>query len=322
MNSAENPDLKLKNLEGRSSPERRDALRKPKTRKVNQRLENPPVFRPRERHYQILEWLLSYRILTQPQFERLLGLSRGSVQPILRLMYDHQWLDRVMRPVVPGTGDNAPVIYKLGKHGLFELQKRGHTDFSGVPGNKLGRYWIDHALDLNTFAITLHLACRQHGYVIEEWLDERRLKVPGSYDRVELDNERELTAVIADGYFKIRTPSGLYFRFWVEMDEGSESQSVIQRKVGAWTAYYKSGAMQARWGGHGRILFVSPYARRLSNLLATAERVDGIGRRFWFGLLSDFTPANMLFEAIWQVAQDRQSLEGGFPASLFDRQGM
>src|SRR5438309_2249582 len=65
MNSVNRPKYNLANLEGRSSPERRAKLRKPKTRKVSQRLKKPPLFKPRERHYQMLEWLAAYRILTQ-----------------------------------------------------------------------------------------------------------------------------------------------------------------------------------------------------------------------------------------------------------------
>ncbi len=317
MNSAKTPNYRPENFEGRSSEERRKLLRKAKTRKVNKRLSKPPRFHPRPRHYQILEWLLQYRLLTARHFELLLGRHRGSVQPVLRTLYDHGWLDRIMRPIIPGVGDTPHIIYRLGKQGMVELQRRGFSDFSSVPDKRLSLLFLEHSLDINTFAINFFKACERHSYRVSSWLDERMLKTPGNYDRVFVDELGAQAAVIADSYYRITSPAGLTFRFFLELDEGSESLTRIKRKVAAWRSYYQSGGMKERFGSHGRVLFVTPHRRRLENLIRAAETVSGIGRRFWFAHLDEISPERMFFDPVWQVANKEDS-EGERRASLFE----
>ena len=44
-------------------------------------------------------------------------------------------------------------------------------------------------------------------------------------------------------------------------------------------------------------------------LAERAEAVPGIGRRFWFSLLSDLTPEQVLFAPVWQIARDTEAQE-------------
>ncbi|MBN2472755.1 MAG: hypothetical protein JXN59_18675, partial [Anaerolineae bacterium] len=78
--------------------------------------------------------------------------------------------------------------------------------------------------------------------------------------------------------------------------------------------YYKTGLYQQRFGAKGfRLLTVvdTPTQVRADNLAKDAERIAGVGRRFWYAHLPTLTPEQVLTGAVWQVPGDPA------PAALF-----
>lgn len=105
------------------------------------------------------------------------------------------------------------------------------------------------------------------------------------------------TALIPDGYVEITTP-GKMLPMFVEVDLGTESRSVWQRKVQAYLTYAVSGKFAAQFGHpQFRTLVAANSERRLSSLrVATATVSDKI---FWFTTFASIKSTGF-WSPIWQ----------------------
>lgn len=115
-------------------------------------------------------------------------------------------------------------------------------------------------------------------------------------------------AIVPDGYFLLQVGQSRY-RHFVELDRGTETAAAAQwgrkdwtRKVPGYLAYLHSGAFGDRYKARSfRVLTVTTSPARLATLKRVTEEAGG-KTIFWFGTLSQLSPATMLTEAIWQVA--------------------
>jgi hypothetical protein len=181
-----------------------------------------------QRDIEIFSTLWSARYMNAPQIQRLFWReSRGGAfgqlkacQRRLRMLTQHQLLRRIDLPVRRGEAP-PPYIYALDKAGAEVLSQE-----VGVSLDEIGwkptdaeenDIFLKHLLATNEVRIALTLACEQHGYSLETWLDEKELRSEGMYDRVTLvdaQGGQERVAVIPDGFFVIKSERRLARFVW------------------------------------------------------------------------------------------------------------
>lgn len=282
-----------------------------KRRRPDQRSSNPPPMRLGDNDCRIVRWVYDYRLLSQRQIERLLGLARPTAQRLLRRLYDHRYLDRVFPPVAT-SGAISP-LYILDKRGIQLLQQAGVSDFTAVPGKRLSALFLEHALAINNFRIAFSQGCEARGWTVGHWLTENEIKA--DYDRVQVPGKKRPVALVPDGFFSVEVPNKGTTFFFLELDRGTMTLARFRDKVATYVAYYKSGQYQRRYHARGfRVLTVvdGSGGRRANNLVRVSGQVPATGRRFWFTLLSRVKPETVLDSPIWYVIGDRE------PARLFD----
>lgn len=111
------------------------------------------------------------------------------------------------------------------------------------------------------------------------------------------------TAIRADGFIEVSS-FGRVLRYFVEVDNGTESLSTLARRVIAYGRLFKSGIAAARWGGSKgeyrkspfRVLFIfSSFGRCISAL----DRFGSLGiRDFVVGTVAS-AAVERPFDAIW-----------------------
>lgn len=273
----------------------------PKRRRVHQRAN--ALYRMEEgaNDRRIVRLVYDYRLLSQRQLERLLRLSKPTVQRLLRRLYDHRYVERVFLPLA--TFGSSPALYILDRQGFDLLRRMGIEDFTGIPSKTISPMYIEHTLAINEFRIAVVQACEAQGWQIARWLTENELKA--DYDRVRIRARKASTSLIPDSFFTLVVPEKGTTHFFLELDRGSMELKRFREKVEAYVAYYKSGRYAERYGAQGfRVLTVVDGVGegRLRNLVEDTAKVPGIGRRFWFSHLADVTEQTTLIQPIWYVA--------------------
>jgi hypothetical protein len=275
-----------------------------KKRRRDRRLTHPQPMRLTARDVEIVEAVHQYRVLRQDQIQGLFFSTKNAAQRALARLYDHGFLERKFLPVLYGR---SPTLYVLDKRGADLLRsKHGYEDLNWYASSKaLKTDFIEHTTALNDFRVSVVVAARRRGLKLTTWASESQLKA--DYDRVRIAEVRQPVSVIPDGYFVLDTPRG-EAHFFVEVDRGTETLQRFKQKVSAYIAYHESGGYERRYGTRSlRILTIATGEGRLANLrTATRPGVEGTrGRqRFWFALASDLTPATVLSEPVWYLAEE------------------
>ncbi len=277
--------------------------------------ERPPL-RLTKRDLAVIQAVYEYRALTTPQIEQLL-FSPGKdtrCRKRLQRLYHHGYLWRDEQPTKLSQG-RAPLVYRLDTNGvelLAELWGLERKDIDWRQSdNTLSDLFLNHLLRTNDVRLAIAVAAENHGFTIEEWLDDATLRKAQNKDYVTIPGtgeKEEKAALVPDGYFHLDTGSHDYHHF-LEVDlrtvVGKSSRWGRRdwaRKIRAYLAYYDSGQYQQRYETTSlRILTVTTGARRLKNLKEITERAGG-RKRFWFTTFEELTPTTVFTEPIWQIA--------------------
>ena len=273
---------------------------------------DPRPMRETDRDRHIVQLVYQYRILSQAQLQRLLRRSRSTVQQALVRLYHHRYLERVFLPVA--YGGSSPTLYILDQRGMELLRGLGIEDFTGVPDKTLSGMFLEHTLAMNDFRINVTEACERLGWRVQLWRTENEIKA--DYDRVLVRTASRVdkVPVVPDSYFIIEVPGRGVSHFFLELDRGKMDLKRFRTKVLGYVQYYKTGGYQQRFGAKGfRVLTVvdTLTQARADHLAKDAERVSGVGRRFWYAHLPALTPDGVLTQPVWQVPGDKS------PAALF-----
>jgi len=280
---------------------------KKKRLRPDERAAKPPRMREGENDRAIVRLVYEYRILSQRQIERLLGLSKPTVWKLLFRLYQNHYLERVFLPVT--RFGSSPAFYILNRKGVELLRRQGIEDFAGVPTKMISAMYIEHTLAINEFRIAAAQACASQGWAIERWITESELKSPRNYDRVSIPSRRQKVSLIPDSYFSVFVPDRGTTHFFLELDRGQMEIKRFREKVEAYVTYYKSGQYSQRYQAKGfRVLTVVEGVGegRLRNLVQDTAKVSGIGRRFWFAHLEAIKPDTIFTAPIWWVAGSDQ----------------
>lgn len=281
-----------------------------------------PTFRLTARDKKIIEAVYQYRVLTTQQIDRLFfpsSRSGGSSRCLhrLKLLFHHGFLQRAEQPQLISEG-RKPYVYYVDKRGaeflayLYECEVK---DLDWSPRSyPVGHLFLEHLLATNDIRVAIVLSAQKHGFVVEQWYDEKTLKSEQMKDTVILttvQGKQQKASVVGDGYFRLY--SDHYSHQFLETDRGTVTGSsrkfgskTWQRKVAAYLAYYRSGKYQARYNTRSmRIITVTTSVRRLQNLKAITEALGG-KTRFWFTTFEEIERADVLTDRIWWVAGDEK----------------
>lgn len=289
------------------------------------------------RDFEILQALGTARYLTAPQLQALYwrAVRGGEYGPLkacqrrLRQLTTYGLIRRIEQPVRRGEGPR-PYIYALDKPGADILIEElgiepGQLDWKSRTAEE-NYPFMEHLLATHDFRIALTLACEQHGFTLDTWVEEKTLKSEEMRDYVTLtgaSGSPQRVAVVPDGFFTLLTHQRRG-RFCLEIDRGMVTVAPTQadqrgwtQKIRAYLEYQASGTYERRYGGRQLwVLTVTTSERRLAHLKAATEAAGG-DHRFWFTTFDQVTQksqlanhgmqqmtynAGLLTEPIWQQA--------------------
>jgi len=239
----------------------------------------------------------------------------SAVQRRLGLLVDHDYLQRVVRPVLPGTGQ-APYAYALGREGAALLTRRYGLDPAtiAVPTRATGIIHIDHTLGCARVWAALAAACARTTDVrLADWRGGTALRAAVSGARVQIrrgGGAARTVPVIPDGTGVLRHLRGnrpaAVARLFDELDRGTEPHARVADKYAGYGAYLRSAEYAATYGeAVALILWVTESRQRLAHTLRTIAAVardePGLRGRVLGAVLEDLRPGTAL-GPIWTVA--------------------
>lgn len=233
------------------------------------------------RQAEVLEAVGGFRFMTGPQITRLTGdqpeVSQTSAARVVRRdlarLTDLRILARLDRRVGGIRAGSDGFIYTLGPVGARLLVYRTGK---GVPRSRIyyqpGDAFIDHALAVTEILVRLKEAERQNVLRIERFDGE-----PKAW-RTFVTATGVTSTLKPDGF--LITSDGVFDTSWfVEVDRASERRGALERKLGVYLAYLRSGKEQAAGGVFPRVIWLVPdRARRnyLKNLIEQTGAPEGL----------------------------------------------
>lgn len=227
-----------------------------------------------ERDLAIVRDVRSLRLIGARQIERMhfppanhataLTAARSCRRVLERLTRDRLLL-RLTRRIGGVRAGSASFIYAIGPVG-----DRLTTD--GEPRRRHqepSAYFVDHTLAVAEIVVRLQEAAHA-----------------GTLDLVTVEAETECwrpSGGLSGRWLKpdlfVSVAAGDYdYRWFVEVDRGSEHRPAIVRKCQAYAAYYASGREQARHGVFPRVLWIAPHETRagwLREVTSSTAKVEG-----------------------------------------------
>jgi protein involved in plasmid replication-relaxation len=268
-----------------------------------ERRPTPVPFELTRRDLNILGHVAHHRFLSSEHLARLDGGSEQNVLRILRILFDHQYLDRPHTQLahVPVSGPR-PMVYGLGRRGAQSLRDHSvHADASDWTerNKRAGAKFIEHTLAIADFMVGLEIACRERGDIkllyerdilanaaerTQKSREPLRLVVPG------LSNKMGVSSVIADGLFGLVFPDETAAYFLLEVDRGSmpvvrsnfERTSFNRKLLIYWEAWKKKLHVEQFGVSQIRVLTVTDSAKRVENMLRAVDEItEGKGSNFF-----------------------------------------
>ena len=167
-----------------------------------QRILHAPPLRLTIRDVHIIEAVHRYRMLERSQVEQLffapadgrVHTNINRVRERLRLLYQHGYLERILRPIHPSLGSLGPV-YRLAACGarllaertgtpLHEFHYWGRGDDKDARQTQVTPMFLDHGIALADVRIAMERAALANGCTIEVWRDEMTLRRNREWDTV------------------------------------------------------------------------------------------------------------------------------------------
>lgn len=267
-----------------------------------------------DRDIRILETLYNYRFLTTTQIADLFFGAKSKALRRLRQLYDNGFVTRIFRPVVVGS---AEVIYCLDNYGVSVLAQRlgidrEEIDWSRRSFIRLKSLFLDHAMDVNRFRVSLCLAIqRDPSMKLLFWKYDTELQTKNEKgilvsDKVsDPDDKAKKIRVTPDAFFGISTPQGRAY-FFLETDMGTEDNYRFKKKMQGYLKYYVDGHYQRKYGYKAFRVLTTTATKRLPNLIKTTQKAVADKRLhsiFYFADREHIVPEGIL-NRIWRTAGD------------------
>jgi Replication-relaxation len=268
-----------------------------------ERRQAPAPFQLTERDLNILTHVARHRFLSSRHLVKLDGGSEQNLLRCLRILFDHQYLDRPYSQLahVPVSGPR-PMVYGLGRRGAQALRDHSvHADASDWTerNKRAGAKFIEHTLAIADFMVGLETACRERDDIqlLDEWdilanalartraaREPLRLAVRG------LGNKMEVSSVIPDGLFGLVFPDETASYFFLEVDRGTMpvvrsnfDKTSYRRKLLVYWEVWKKKLHDEQFGiSQIRLLTITDSAKRVDNMLSVVDEITaGKGSKFF-----------------------------------------
>jgi hypothetical protein len=261
-----------------------------------ERRQTPTPFQLTERDLRILRHVGRHRFLSSKHLARLDGGSQQNVLRVLRVLFDHQYLDRPYTQLahMPISGPR-PMVYGLGRRGAQALRDHSvHADASDWTerNKRAGAKFIEHTLAIADFMVGLEIACRERGDI--KLLHEREI-LANAPERTQksreplrlvvsgLSNKLGVSSVIADGLFGLAFSDESAAYFLLEVDRGSmpvfrsnfERTSYNRKLLVYWEAWKKKLHVEQFGVSQIRVLTITDSAKRVDNMLSAVDEITG-----------------------------------------------
>lgn len=215
------------------------------------------------------------RFLKRDQIQRLHFpyVSRMACNKRIKALYEHKFLDRLIKPVVIGSHQ---LVYALDKRGADLVAAALEIDRRKVRWNRANNrvefFFLEHTLAVSEFRVCLSVALARRREELIFWQrgDRSHLR------RISMTNAKKKYFTVApDAFFGIQSGRGKHI-FFLEVDMGTETLSRFTEKVVAYKRYWKSRQYTEEYGfNHFRVLTVAESERRLANLIRATGKAGG-----------------------------------------------
>ncbi len=216
-----------------------------------------------ERELGVIETLSRFRLATAIQLERLhfanyrtsLTGARAARRTLAR-MTEQRLLVRLERRIGGVRAGSASFIYALGPlaHRMFEGHSRRRWREPSFP-------FVVHTIAITELATRLTALTPEGREVLELESEPDCWRTFSSGHGTQEVLKPDLAVVTADAVSE--------FRWFIEIDLGTESSTAIGRKAARYVRYFETGIEQHRHDVFPRVLFVADTERRAS-IIATA----------------------------------------------------
>jgi hypothetical protein len=267
----------------------------------------------------IIMAICDYRALTTAQIEEIFftPTTRSQCSLRLKLLFQHGYLQRTEQQLA----GKHPLIHWLDKRGQEVVAAQRKIDPSEVDWTPkpqaLRDLFLDHLIATNTVRLSIARAAAKHGFLLEEWRDDKTLKRDHAHDKVTIVGAQggtQLVAVVPDGYGVIVNPHPSpkhVYRFFLETDRSTmtvSSEHDVARtwgkKIAAYNAYFASDIYKTRYAteaGKGRVVTVTLGEKRLEHLKRITEAQSG-KMRYWFTTFERIAAGDILTDKVFSVA--------------------
>jgi len=306
-----------------------DTLQTTKRSKRFVRRSIPPAFQLTDRDLKLLGHVARHRFLSSDHLITLDGGSAQNVLRSLRVLFDHQYLDRPIAQLnyVPITGPQ-PLVYGLGRRGARALREQGSlvSDTDWTERNKrAGAKFIAHTLAIADFMVALEAVCEKPRSGVKLLYEREilaraptatrnareplRLVVPG------IDKKVGISSVIPDGLFGLEFGDGSAAYFLLEIDRGSMpvfrstfDQTSYQRKLLMYWEAWKRKVHVHHFGiAQARVLTLTDSLARVENMLRAVDNVTaGKGSNFFLFTTMDKVRERSPLEVQWVSGRGAQ----------------
>jgi hypothetical protein len=272
-----------------------DMITSGRYRPRRKRSDNPPPLQLTERDIDIVRLIARHRFLTSDHVRALVDGSGKNLTNRLKALFEHRYLDRPecqYDTYRPGGGSKV-IAYALADRGarLLSEQPGGKRSYWTHKNKSVGRPFLEHTLAIADFAVRLAASVRERDGVELVDGDELIAGLPAPTQALDKPLRIEVPVILTGTRVAIGLEPDYAFAlhlkeakrkafFLVEVDRGTMPierrdirQTSIVRKLVGYHSFWKQKQFEGAFGWKNfRVLFVTPSAERVGNMIAASEK--------------------------------------------------
>lgn len=300
------------------------ARRLPRFRRVSDRVSPIQIT---SRDLEIIRQISRHRFLRSTQ---IIALAGGSAQQVLRRLQRLYHLGYLERPRCQidyyHRSGSQRLVYGLARKGAALLASQGDTSHRSLDWNEknqhIGRPFLEHALLVSDFTVSLELACRSRNDV--RLITANELPLPPATQKLREPfhwgvtlTTGEKIGIVPDAVFALdqtradnTTERTFYFleadRATMPITRRGLKQTSFLRKLLAYEATWSNGIHRARFGFHRfRVLTITSTPQRTANLMAASRKLRSGQGLFMFSDEPTLTSAADALSMPWRTATNQ-----------------
>jgi len=219
--------------------------------KENQKTRSSSRIELWDRDYELLKTLCSYRLLSTSQIAKLHFPSLKTAQRRIGQLTNAGLIET--REQLVKRGENKERLHYLSSAGIMVLglsseeQKKARAN--RVKAIKMSDFFLDHFLAVNSFRISLALACQEKGFTFD-WYYENETKMKDVSGRLKGERVKDPETgyqiiVVPDAYFVLDNPVRKA-NYFLEV-ETNDYASEFYKKATGYARYRLEGHYQRHW---------------------------------------------------------------------------